>query len=153
MCDNYTQLYVWHDMCVTWCIRMYDYACVWCDSLTCVIWLIHTLSIPPSVGSGAFMRVTWPMYMCDMTHSYVWHTYAYVWHDSSTCMTWLCICVAWPKFCDMTHSYVWHDSFICVTCLCICVAWLIHICEWSMHTSHEWVMSHIWMSHVTKFHL
>jgi len=43
----------------------------------------------------------------------------------------------------MTHSYVWHDSFICVT-------WLIHVTHMneSCHT-YEWVMSHIWMSHVS----
>jgi len=41
-------------------------------------------------------------YVCDTTHSYVWH-------DSFICVTWLI------HMCDMTHSYVWHDSFICVT--------------------------------------
>ena len=44
------------------------------------------------------------IYMCDMTHLYVWH-------DSSMCVTWL-ICMF-----DMTRLYVWHDSSICVTWL------------------------------------
>jgi len=65
--------------------------------------------------------------------------------------------------CDMTHSYVCHDSFVCVP-------WLIHKCDMtrldscdnkshiclshmngSCHT-YEWVMSHIWMSHVTHMY-
>jgi len=49
----------------------------------------------------AFIYVTWPIHMCHMTPSYVWH-------DSFIC--------------DMTHSYMWHDSLIYVT-------WLIHMCH------------------------
>ena len=83
-----------------------------------------------------FIRVTWLIYMCDITDSYVWRdsfarakwligtcdmTNSYVWHISFTGsarisiipMTWL-ICM-----CDMTHSYKWHDSVLRVT-------WLIH---------------------------
>jgi len=69
--------------------------------------------------------VTWPIHICDMTHSYVWH-------DSFICETWL---IHRPSPCsplrpcttalrDMTHSssYVWHDAFICTT-------WLIHMCD------------------------
>jgi len=37
------------------------------------------------------------MYVCGMTHSYVWH-------DSFMCVTWLI------HKCDMTHSCVWHSS-------------------------------------------
>jgi len=49
-----------------------------------------------------FIRVTWLIHVCDMTHSCVWH-------DSFMCVTWLI------HGCDMTHSHVWHDSFTCVT--------------------------------------
>jgi len=65
--------------------------------------------------------VTWPIHMCDMTHSYVWH-------DSFICVTWL-ICM-----CDMTanvrqfghtlshlkyYTYVerdlcvWNETYVC----------------------------------------
>jgi len=72
--------------------------------------------------------VTWPIHVCGMTHSYVWH-------DSFVCVTWLIrmcgmthSCVTWRVYydwficdtylvtdayihmCDMTHSYVCHDS-------------------------------------------
>jgi len=61
--------------------------------------------------------------------------------------------------CDMTHFILLHAWFICVT-------WLIHLCDvthshlhvtcswmsWTTHTESchtcDWVMSHIWMSHV-----
>jgi len=70
-------------------------------------------------GTAAMISVTWPIHMCNMTHSHVWH-------DSSICATWHI------HMCDMTHSYLfhcdtagkegparrrvhlWHDAFICV---------------------------------------
>ena len=45
---------------------------------------------------------------------------------------------------DMTHSYVWRDSFMCET-------WLIYmqlIHSFVRCNAHEWVTSHIWISHV-----
>jgi len=82
------------------------------------------------------MCVTWLIYVCDMTHSCVWH-------DSFMCVTWLI------HVCYMTHLCVWHDSLMCVT-------WLINVCDRTRGThmneschTHEWVMSHTWMSHVT----
>ena len=105
------------------------------------------------------------VYMCDMTHSCVWHDsfirvtwLIHVWHDSFICVTWLIhmcamthsymshnsfICVTWLiHMCDMTHSYVWHDSFICVP-------WLIHMCD--MTHSYVWHDSFIcetWLIHM-----
>jgi len=87
-------------------------------------------------------------YVCDMTHSCVWH-------DSFICVTWLIhMCDMTNSYvCDMTHScvwsvscsFVWHDSFgarhlekvvVRVTWLTyvwhdsiICVRWLIHVCD------------------------
>jgi len=87
------------------------------------------------------------------THMNGW----YRWHDSFVCVTWL------NHMCDMTPSYVtllWLYSLMCV-------AWRMlescHTYEWVMshiwvgHVTHmneschtyEWVMSHIWVGHVT----
>jgi len=98
-----------------------------------------------------FICVTWLIYLCDMSYSFVWHacvirviyfnymrdmpysyvrlihicdmTHSYVWHDSFICVTWLI------DMCDVTHSYVWRDSLICVT-------WLTHIRD--MPHSYVW---------------
>jgi len=131
------------------CDMNHSYTCkitnlyVWCDSFTCVTWLIH-------------MCMTWLIHMCDVTHSRVWHdssmcvcdmTDLYVWCDSFKCVPW-CILVCLMRFihvcdmthsyvCDMTHLYVWHDLFLYV-CLCHHDA---HVND-SDYT-YEWVTSHI----------
>ena len=96
------------------------------DSLVCVTWLIQ----------GALLlqqRCTWLICMCNMTHSYVWHSLF-------ICVTWLILtCDTTQSFvclmmCDLTHGCVWHDSLMCVTwltliCVFLCVTRLIHMCE------------------------
>ena len=95
--------------------------------------------------------------LCDMTQSYVWRDRSFVWHDSFIRVTWLI------HTCDVTHSYVWHDSFIRVTWnihTCdvthsfvwrdsfICVTWLIHTCD--VTHSYVWRDSFIrvtWLIH------
>jgi len=80
--------------------------------------------------------VTWLIYMCDMTHSYVWH-------DSFICVTWLI------HMCDMTHSYVWHDSCNALSASntiaiwFLRVTWLFHMCWWTH--SYVWHDSLIWL--------
>ena len=99
-----------------------------------ICWCEPWLPQPPTqpVSHDSFIRVTWLIHTCDMTHSCRWlkhwcitHfarvgcTYAphsYAWHDSFIRVTWLI------HTCGMTYSYVWHDLFICVT-------WLIHTCD------------------------
>jgi len=49
-------------------------------------------------------------FICDMTHSYVWH-------DLLTYVTRLMDMRRASFICDMTHSYVWHDSLTYVTWL------------------------------------
>jgi len=56
--------------------------------------------------SHSFIRATWLIDTCDMTHSYVRH-------DSSIHATWLIYS------CDMTHSYERHDSSTCANVLLI----------------------------------
>jgi len=74
---------------------------------------------------GPVWVVTWLIYMCHMSHSYVRHasficatclihmcgmSHSYVWHSSFTCATWLIYT------CDMLHLYVQHALFICAMC-------------------------------------
>ena len=102
----------------------HDLFILWHDLFICVTWLIYMCDMTHSyVWHDSFMCVTWLIHMCDMTHSNVWH-------DSFICVTWLI------HMWHMTHSYVWHDSFICVTWLFICVTWLIHMCD--MTHSYVW---------------
>jgi len=57
----------------------------------------------------SLMCVTWPIHVCDMTHSCVWHDVRERLGDIPHSQS------AWVS--DMTHSYVWHNPCICVTCL------------------------------------
>ena len=129
---NVICLYVWHDSfaCVTWPIRSRDmpYPYVWYESY---------------VRQDSFARVACLVHMCDMTYSHVWLTHSHVWHDSSLCVTWLVftcditssymrlfsfICdmpqsyATWLIYiCAVTRSYLWHGSLVCVSCIfCIC---------------------------------
>jgi len=101
---------------------------VWHDSFIRVTWLIYTCDMTHLyVWHDSFIRVTWLIYTCDMTHSYAtWLNY--MWHDSFIMVTWCTNIYGIPHLScvtglihiwDTTHSYVWHDSFIRVT-------WLIH---------------------------
>jgi len=180
MCDM-THSHVWHDSlsCVTWLIVMCEmtHSHVWHDSFTFVTWLIHMCDMTHShVWHDSLSCVTWLMHMCDMTHPHVWvtwlihmcdMTHCHVWHDSFTCVTWLI------HMCDMTHPHVWHDSWCEALILqgerlrlvvyfsnnCLLnqgfTTWVMsHM--WMSHVTHvnescrtcEWVMSHMWMSHV-----
>jgi len=85
-------------------------------------------------GTAAMISVPWPIHMCNMTHSHVWH-------DSSICATWLIhmcnmthhiystVILQEKKgrgedeyICDMTHSYVWfiHTSHMTPPHVCHC---------------------------------
>jgi len=93
----------------------------WIDLRSCSWNLRHGCSSTQSILARS---VTWPIYMCDTTYSYVWY-------DSLICVTWLIRMWDTTPWCmwhgpfvrvvglihmrHMTHSYVWRDSFICVT--------------------------------------
>jgi len=93
-CDV-THSYVWHDAFLS---------VIW---LMSHIWMSHVIHINESCHTYewamlhiwiSLLSVTWLIYMCDMTHSYVWH-------DSFICVTWRI------HMCDMTNSYVWHAVY------------------------------------------
>jgi len=143
------------------CDMTHSYMCMWHDAfirVTCLIscyssirtWLIHIvwlLHVCDNIHQYDGVR---RIHMCYLTHSRMWHDsfmfetrhihmcdmphpYVCMWHDVFIRVTWLIHTV------DITDSPVWHNSFVCVT-------W--NVMKWSCHT-YGWVMSHIWMSHVT----
>jgi len=108
----------------THCVHvMFD---VWYDSFIRVTWLIRMCDMTHSyVWHDSFRCVTWLIYKCNMAHSYVWHELIHLFDmNSFICVTWLI------QMCDMTQSYVWHASFICMTWTHLYV-WheLIHMCD------------------------
>jgi len=130
------------------------------DAFSVVDWDLRKFCSSGCVWHDSFIRVTWLMHMCDLTHSYVWHesficmtrpndwdlrefcSSGCVWHDSFIRVTWLI------HMCDMTQSYLWHDLFMRSAALdvCgmphshvwrdsfICVTWLSHMCDMNLHT-------------------
>jgi len=123
MCDM-THSYVWHDsfLFVTWLIDIISVDMSKENHFTCVKWLIHMWDMTHSlVWHNLFTCVTWLIHTCDMTHSYQIGR-----HVKENIRLYMYF---------MTHSYVWHDSSVTHT-------------EKSCH-AHEWVMSHMWMSHGT----
>ena len=135
-------------------------ACNMCDMTHFQVWC------------DSFVRVTWLLYMCDMTCRYLRGSgpaaavlrlldciLQCLWHDSFSCVTWL----IW--MCDVTSLYTWRHikSWMNESChvwmshvpsddtdLIICAHTnLIHrITSWRYVTSHMNEPCHEWMSHV-----
>jgi len=105
--------------------RMYDFFCCF-QKITdsCVYWLVHTRLYVYMHSLDIAL-----IHMCDMTHSYVWHS-AFIFG------TWVI------RMCDIAHSYVWHDVFICET-------WLIHMWDRTYsYLGHDSFIRVIWLIHV-----
>ena len=76
-------------------------------------------------------------------------THSYMWRDAFICAAWLIH--VW----DTTHSYVGHNTHLNDSESCCTYEWVI-LHMWMSHVAHmngscctyEWVVSHVWMSHV-----
>jgi len=163
VCDV-TRLYVWcvSPMCETWLIYMWDDSSI-CVSRAALYWIfwnlinrvhckveIAILNVWRSdVWHDSFIRVTWLIHMCDMTHPLRLHPtpsteVTWLFH---TCVTWLIhmwrdlfTCVAWLiHMCDMTHPTCLHPTHSTK------VTWLVHICD----VTHSYVTWLIHMRDVT----
>jgi len=75
-----------------------------------------------------FICVTWPIHMCEMTHSYVWHDSCGCLVSHTICRTPSMLCLI--PMCDMTHSYIRHDSFMRVT-------WLVQMSDMTHSYVHR----------------
>jgi len=95
-------------------------------------------AISPITVRDSFICVTCLIYICDMTHSDMWH-------DSFKCVTRLI------HMCDMTHSYLSNSNSTQHS------AWLIHMCDVThsnlLHTSFICVAWLIHMSDMTHSYL
>jgi len=105
-------------------------------------------------GQVTFICVTWLIYMCDVTHSYVLHIPygCWMWHrvrhitlmnEAYRIHEWVMSHIWMSHVTHMNksyHTYEWVMSHI----------WMSHVTHMnkSYHT-YEWVMSHVWMRHVT----
>jgi len=117
---------------------------------------------------------TWLIHMCDMTHSYMWH-------DSFICATIWYIWRSHHGTHRNASSHIWMRDVICMNASCHTCSRQADRCEypkswqamgmayedtwvmshvwiyistrtWISHVTHEWVMSHICMSHVACIH-
>ena len=114
------------------CCSSVLYREVSCGSVTLWVVSFPGILVMIHMWHDSFIRATWLIIRCDMTHSYAWH-------DSSIGVTGgPFVCVTWLMHtCDMTHSYVWHGSFICVTCQQFLVRNGRHGCLFAIRNSQK----------------
>jgi len=79
-----------------------------------------------------FIRATWLIHTCTMTHSYVRH-------DSYIRVPWLIyMCAMFVTW--LTHVRIWRGLgswggvYVCV-CVCVCIPWSFHTCD----VTHPWI--------------
>jgi len=152
-------VYVWHDsfMCVTWLIRTCDvtHSGVWHDSTRmslmkrsdmlrrklsciCMTWLIWMYDMTHlDVWRDSFVGVWRDSFMCDATHSHVWHLH--VWLVGAN--RWWCRTeyVEKKTFCNifLMHDKTLNRKLFCVrdkaspwyvyAMTFLCVTWLVYI--------------------------
>jgi len=99
--------YLWHDSCMTLCCRVLQCAAVCCS-------VLHSFAVSPAYLWRDFLtRVTWLLYMCDMTPLYiVQHGIDEIDTDNCRSVSW--ISLTWLlNMRDLIPSYVRHD-FWCI---------------------------------------
>jgi len=138
-----THWYLSHDafMCVAWLIHVCEvtHSCVWRDSFMCVKWLIHVCGVTRRCArSEIFLDMTWVVGIdedLELSVDVIDNSIG-VWYDSFVCVTWrIYIFGATRSHGRRDVLILWHDAFTRVI--------------WRITSQCEWVMSHIWMSHVT----
>jgi len=157
-----THSYVWHDSFIR--VRdfthIYDMSHMCDDPYMCVARLVYVAGVrrSPRIGErlqrsrmlittivyyvhvwhDSFVRVAWLIYLSDMSHSCVGHD-PFFFHRSALESTanargcwWLPSSARSPSTASMSHwrRHIPHTNGSCRTC--------------------EWVMSHVWMSHVPR---
>jgi len=92
-----------------------------------------------------FVCVAWPVHMCGMDISCMWHD-SFLWKASMCDVTQFCVCLAWhdlficvtwlvhisERILFAENGSVWHDSF-----LCACVAWPCNIYRRLIYTFRQ----------------
>jgi len=102
-----------HDLFMLWdmtlsYLQSYPHVSSWQARVPALPRVLQMRILAAHVRHDSFIRVTWRIHMCDMTHTHVWP-------ESFGRETWLvasqhCACATWLiHTCDMTYSYVWHD--------------------------------------------
>jgi len=146
MCDM-TRAYVWHDS--FWCVTRRIDICR--NNALCLFSLLltqpDTLCITGMVlRHDSFIRATWLIHMCDVTHFYVRQDlFAHAIRCSLSHAMRYSLSV-WQVWCrDMTHSYLWCASLLCGT-------WLNHICKTKQYSLSAWQvrcrdMTHSYVQH------
>jgi len=132
---------------------------VWHDSFTCVHAHLHVHIRARHITTlrhvtrlyvchDSFISVLWLVYMCDVTHVYIYSSVTWLTHmcdvTDVTHVTCLIVCVTWlmwrmwrvsciwitchMKMCDMTQS-CYHSRKTCV-CVCVSVCVCAYVCGW-----------------------
>ena len=70
---------------------------------------------------------------------------AYMWHDSHICVAWLVYCVRASPWCGFIPI-----QYARLLCVVVCCSVLQCVAVWYSVLKYTWVMSHIYMSHVTR---
>jgi len=147
--------------CVAWCCSVLQCVAANSDtSWTCKWCFYSTLTTQSAPGISHVTHVNEPCHTFEWVMSHMWMSH--VCHVTESCRT-----CEWCFQCTATHSHVQLDLFIWEL-------WLIHMCDFHLkilcfystlttqsapgisHVTHvnescrtcEWVMSHMWLSHV-----